>query len=121
MDTVLGKLLSLRMPTRKYYIFPPGWRVPEWIEDIRPNEAAGPNWKKGYGRFVSLTFVIRKKHGYGNQVFVYPIGMNVGMIFKVSNGTCLHGGPTCLNGTYMFSFNGKCPCVIMVTRYEDTA
>ena len=79
---------SFQIPPRKYFLFPPAWKVPKWIEDMRP---------RGIARFVSFTFVIRRS----DYVEVYPIGINTGMIIKVPKGTHIHGGPTVLYTKFM--------------------
>ena len=111
-DAVLPMLRLKAKKPQKHYLFPPGWKVPQWIEDIRPNEHADDDWRKGWGRFVSPTYVRRES----DAVHVYPVGINCGMMFLVDKGTTLYGAPTCLHMTYMVGLPDKIAVTINFFR-----
>jgi hypothetical protein len=103
MEGVLDRLFTLRLKPRKHYFFPPGWKVPPWVLRIERSERAGPAWKRGFGRFVSMTYVRRDS----DRVYVWPVGFNVGVMLKLDDHTTLIGAPTICNGRFMIGMPNR--------------
>jgi hypothetical protein len=99
--------MSLRLPPRKYYLYVPGWKVPEWVMDPRPSKDADDDWRKGFGRFTSFAFVIRES----DKVTVYLAGVDCGATFLVDRNTILWGSPTwwCIDYLLPFAAHGVEP------------